>query len=115
MAKTKNELEELKNEYTSLKSKLNELTDEELKTVSGGSYENIIVACSYQCPICGGTHKFNMEFYGIMRGFDIISYNACPKTKEVIKIKGGDYSAIRITSTDNVDYVVGYKEEGFAQ
>lgn len=115
MSKTNDELNELKNKYISLKSKLNELTDEELKTVSGGSYENIVVACSYQCPICGGTHRFNMEFHGITRGFDIISFNACPKTKEIVKLKGGDYPNIQITSIDDIKYVVTYKEEGIVQ
>lgn len=37
MAKTKEELENLKKEYESLTSKLNELTEEELKEVTGGN------------------------------------------------------------------------------
>lgn len=36
MTKTKEELIELKNEYDSLKNKLNELTDDELVEVTGG-------------------------------------------------------------------------------
>ncbi|MDO5440783.1 MAG: bacteriocin [Erysipelotrichaceae bacterium] len=37
MAKTKEELKELKHEYESLTAKLNELTDDELKQVTGGA------------------------------------------------------------------------------
>ena len=36
MAKTKEELNELKQEYELLKSKLNELSEEELKQITGG-------------------------------------------------------------------------------
>lgn len=115
MAKTKSELDELKNEYEAVKSKLEELSDDELKEVSGGgSSDNVVVVCSYQCPICGSTHTFNMEFHGIFIGFDVISFNACSKTREVIKIKAVDYPTIQITSSDGQKYTVSYKEERIA-
>ena len=40
--KTKAELEQLKNEFTELYKKLNELNDEELKQVTGGAYKKDI-------------------------------------------------------------------------
>ena len=40
--KTKEELEELKNEYTQLQNKLKELTSEELTEVTGGAYKKDI-------------------------------------------------------------------------
>ena len=42
MAKTKEELNELKQEYETLTTKLKELTDEELKEVTGGWSPKII-------------------------------------------------------------------------
>ena len=38
MAKTKEELNELKNEYETLTAKLKELSEEELKEISGGDF-----------------------------------------------------------------------------
>lgn len=38
MAKTKEELDQLKNEYESLSEKLKELSDDELMFVAGGAY-----------------------------------------------------------------------------
>ena len=39
MAKTQEELNQLKNEYETLNNKLKELTDEELKQVTGGTLQ----------------------------------------------------------------------------
>lgn len=40
--KTKEELEQLKKEYEELCNKLNELTDDELQQISGGTYKKDI-------------------------------------------------------------------------
>ncbi len=40
MAKTQDELKELKEEYEKLNEKLKELSDDELKLVTGGTQEN---------------------------------------------------------------------------
>lgn len=40
--KTKEELEQLKKEYEELLNKLNELTDDELQQISGGTYKKDI-------------------------------------------------------------------------
>lgn len=40
--KTKEELEQLKKEYEELRNKLNELTDDELQQISGGTYKKDI-------------------------------------------------------------------------
>ena len=40
MAKTQEELRELKEEYEALNNKLKELTEDELKLVTGGTQEN---------------------------------------------------------------------------
>ena len=42
MAKTKEELEQLKQEYNNFIDKLKELSDEELLEVSGGTYRKVI-------------------------------------------------------------------------
>ena len=42
MAKTQEELNELKQEYESLVTKLKELTEDELKLVTGGGYQHHI-------------------------------------------------------------------------
>lgn len=42
MAKTQEELNQLKNEYESLTNKLKELNEEELKLVTGGTYKKDI-------------------------------------------------------------------------
>lgn len=52
-----------------------------------------------------------MEMHGIIRGFDIISYSTCSKTKELFKIKSRDLPNIKVTSADDVTYVVPYKGE----
>ena len=52
MAKTKEELNQLKTEYKSLTTKLQELTDDELETVTGGEENNAIYHEIY-CPECG--------------------------------------------------------------
>ena len=44
--KTKEELEQIKNEYTELNKKLAELTEEELGQVSGG-VERLAVSCEH--------------------------------------------------------------------
>ena len=72
MSKTKEELNQLKNEYESLTSKLKELTEEDLKNVLGGNavnndqllcprckepigttLEQVIKSKSIICPNCG--------------------------------------------------------------
>lgn len=44
MAKTKEELKELKEEYEALKEKLNELSDDEIILITGGTYNKDIGA-----------------------------------------------------------------------
>ena len=56
--KTKEELTQLKQEYESLATKLQELTEDELKKVAGGHYYNIPVGGNGpvnpddSCPLC---------------------------------------------------------------
>ena len=111
---TKEELKNIKKEYETLESKFRELSDDELKSITGGTTESIVVLCSYTCPICGNTHNFNMEWHGVVRGFDIISFIACSKTREIIKIKNTDFSCIEITDTSNNTYTTSYNELGLA-
>ena len=54
MAKTQKEIDDLKKEYASLKTKLNDLNEDELKEVIGGSFDYlpegyIKVGSSYIC------------------------------------------------------------------
>lgn len=51
--KTKEELEQLKEEVAALNVKLAELTDEELKQVSGGGFDLEVKIC----PICGNEYQ----------------------------------------------------------
>lgn len=44
MTKTKEELKELKEEYEALKEKLNELSEDEVMSVTGGTYKKDIGA-----------------------------------------------------------------------
>lgn len=42
MAKTKEELQELKEEYIEITKKLNELSDDEIEEITGGTYKKDI-------------------------------------------------------------------------
>ena len=67
MTKTKEELNELKNEYEKLNKKLKELTEDELKLVTGGIGENGIRRDSIKCcsrgnePNDGFCCNFNVD------------------------------------------------------
>ena len=68
MAKTQEELNQLKNEYETLNNKLNELTEDELKSVTGGINNQYITfyvgpeGCVRGCNIQVGDYFISDEF-----------------------------------------------------
>lgn len=88
-----------------------ELTEKNLESISGGSNENVIVQCSYTCPICGQTHTFNAQWKGLSYGFDIVSYSACAKTASIIKNRSTDQNDLYITDTSGKNYSANYTED----
>ena len=54
MAKTQEELNELKNEYELVTNKLKELTEDELKQVAGGMHVNFNDTCHFDPPVFSG-------------------------------------------------------------
>ena len=49
--KTKEELNQLKNEYESLANKLQELTEDELGYVTGGNFGMVTYHCDFECNL----------------------------------------------------------------
>ena len=72
MAKTQEELNQLKVEYETLNNKLKELSDDELKLVTGGSDNKEVGYNQYPCSnfserysgdyICGNCWSYSMGF-----------------------------------------------------
>ena len=70
MAKTKEELNQIKNEYESLTAKLQELTEDEIKKVIGG---NKLFDISFPCTI------HHNDFFIDYTGLSIIVYDGLDK------------------------------------
>ena len=70
--KTEEELNALKEEVESMNKKLADLTDEELKQVSGGAYEG-----GDTCFLCGGKLEFVIHTSGLVSWYHC---TGCGKT-----------------------------------
>ena len=110
MTKTQEELDELKNNCESLSAKLPELTEDELKEVTGGATKSsdIIFHSSYTCPFCGQKHTFDYYFESLH--LIVSSFNACSKTKNVYLTGSG---LVSIVDTDNITYKISYTTDSY--
>lgn len=112
MAKTQEELKQLKTEYESLTNKLKELTEDELKEVSGGAGNtpDVVFHCSYVCPLCGEKHTLDYKFGSTVFHQEVLNYNACSLTSKVY-LTGGPY--VSVVNTEGILYKVTYTTDSY--
>lgn len=112
MAKTQEELNELKAKCETLSAKLQELSEDELKEVTGGSTSgsDVIFHSSYICPLCGQKHTFDYRFWPTVFHQDITTYSACNQTKEIY-LTGGP--VLSVVDTNEILYKTSYSTDGY--
>lgn len=95
---------------------LRALSDDDLRQVSGGGYEESYFLSFYQCPFCHKEHRFKLTLSVISRNFHGTTIDECDKIRNIYvedTYYTGDRSypiagTLRVISPDNT-IVVPFK------